>query len=116
MFRRLAMPKPLKGGRLRTPTQAVLAWIGGPARATVEAIAARMGHQIRRNLVARRVLSFPHFLFLFWMVILLWGERWVFDSKVQRCDWGNWEKWVRFGWFLNLHFCVLDCWFLGAVF
>ncbi|KAG6193549.1 hypothetical protein E4U27_006646 [Claviceps purpurea] len=95
MFRRLAMPKPLKGGRLRTPTQAVLAWIGGPGRATVEAIAARTGHQIRRNLVARRVLSFPHFLFLFWMVILLWGERWVFDSKVQRCDWENWEKWPK---------------------
>ncbi|KAG6010014.1 hypothetical protein E4U21_000455 [Claviceps maximensis] len=95
MFRNLAMLKPLKGGRLRTPTQAVLAWICGPGREAATTLALRTAHQIRRNLVARRVLSFPHFLFLFWMVILLWGERWVFDSKVQRCDWANWEKWPK---------------------
>lgn len=29
------------------------------------------------------------------MVILLWGECWVFDSKVARCDWDHWEDWVR---------------------
>ncbi|KAG5980634.1 hypothetical protein E4U55_003817 [Claviceps digitariae] len=95
MFRLLAMPKPLKGGRLRTPTHAVLAWICGPGREAVVAFAARTAHQIRRNLVSRRVFCFPHFLFLFWMVILLWGERWVFDSKVEKCDWGTWEKWPK---------------------
>lgn len=88
------MPKPLKGGRLRTPTQAVLAWICGPGREAAVTLALRTAHQIRRNMVPRRVFSFPHFLFLFWMVILLWGERWLFDSKVQKCDWGKWEKWV----------------------
>ncbi|KAG5952639.1 hypothetical protein E4U53_000333 [Claviceps sorghi] len=95
MFRILAMAKPLKGGRLRTRSRAVLAWVCGPGREMVAAVAARTAHQIRRNLVARRVFCFPHFLFLFWMVILLWGERWVFDSKVQRCEWRNWEKWPK---------------------
>ncbi|KAG6017514.1 hypothetical protein E4U54_006799 [Claviceps lovelessii] len=89
------MPKPLKGGRLRTPTQAVLAWICGPGREAAVTLALRTAHQIRRNMVPRRVFSFPHFLFLFWMVILLWGERWLFDSKVQKCDWGKWEKWPK---------------------
>lgn len=94
MFRSLTMPKPPKDGRLRTPTQTVLAWLCGPARQAIAAFAARTAHQIQRNLVPRRLLSFPHFLFLFWVVILLWGERWVFDTKVQKCDWENWEKWV----------------------
>lgn len=57
-------------------------------------MAMKAARQIRRNLTARRLLSFPHFLFIFWMLILLWGERWVFDSKIQKCDWENWEEWV----------------------
>ncbi|KAG5921293.1 hypothetical protein E4U42_005918, partial [Claviceps africana] len=89
------MAKPLKGGRLHMRGRAVLAWMCGPGREMAAAVAARTAHQIRRNLVARRVFSFPHFLLLFWMVILLWGERWVFDSKVQRCEWRNWEKWPK---------------------
>lgn len=95
MFSRLAMPKPAKGGRPHTLSQGVIAWIGGPGRRMVTTTALRAGHQIRRNLTSRRLLSFPHFLFLFWVVILLWGERWVFDTKVEKCDWGHWEDWVR---------------------
>ncbi|KAG6041108.1 hypothetical protein E4U41_005978 [Claviceps citrina] len=96
MFRSLAMPKPRKDGRSpRTRSQRVLAWICGPGREAATAVAARTAHQIRRNMVPRRVLSFPHFLFLFWVVILLWGERWVFESKVQKCEWEKWEKWPK---------------------
>ncbi|KJK80068.1 hypothetical protein H634G_04307 [Metarhizium anisopliae BRIP 53293] len=95
MFSRLVMPKPVKDGRPRTTSQAVLAWICGPGRRMATTATLRVAHQIRRNLTLRRLLSFPHFLFLFWVVILLWGERWVFDSKVAKCDWESWEKWPK---------------------
>lgn len=52
-------------------------------------------HQVRRNLTARRILSFPHLLVVLWVFVMLWGERWVFHSTVERCDWSNWESWVR---------------------
>lgn len=29
------------------------------------------------------------------MAILLWGERWIFETKVHRCDWANWENWPK---------------------
>ncbi|KAF3807503.1 Cell division control protein 1 [Colletotrichum gloeosporioides] len=51
------------------------------------------GWQLRQNLTARRLLSFPHLLVCLWMLILLWGERWVFSSRVADCRWSNWESW-----------------------
>ena len=42
----------------------------------------------------RRLLSLPHALVLVWLLVLLWGERWVFEDAVKGCDWGRWEKWV----------------------
>lgn len=51
-------------------------------------------HQFRRNLSAHRIFSFPHALVLVWVLVLLWGEHWVFHTTVERCDWSNWEKWV----------------------
>lgn len=50
--------------------------------------------QLRRNLAMRRVFSFPHALVAVWLLVLLWGERWVFHTAVERCAWENWEKWV----------------------
>lgn len=50
--------------------------------------------QLRRNLTYTRLVSFPHLLVGLWVVVLLWGERWVFHTKVESCHWGNWEKWV----------------------
>ncbi|TPX09279.1 uncharacterized protein E0L32_009471 [Thyridium curvatum] len=41
-------------------------------------------HQVRRNLTARRILSFPHLLVVLWVFVMLWGERWVFHSTVER--------------------------------
>lgn len=52
-------------------------------------------HQLRRNLRPRRLFSFPHALVLVWVLVLLWGEHWVFHTTVERCGWDNWEKWVR---------------------
>lgn len=31
-----------------------------------------------------------------WLFLLRWGERTVFQSSLNRCSWGNWEKWVSY--------------------
>jgi hypothetical protein len=69
-------------------------WIKGPGMHKAAVAAAVVMRQVRRNLTARRLLSFPHLLAFFWMLLLLWGERWIFTSHVSVCDWKNWEKWV----------------------
>ncbi|KXH47974.1 calcineurin-like phosphoesterase [Colletotrichum nymphaeae SA-01] len=51
------------------------------------------GRRLRQNLTARRLLSFPHLLVCLWGVVLLWGEGWVFKSRVAECKWSNWENW-----------------------
>lgn len=51
--------------------------------------------QLRRNMSTHRLVSIPHVLVLIWVLVMLWGERWVFHTTVERCRWGNWEKWVR---------------------
>jgi hypothetical protein len=58
-------------------------------------LGARASWQLRQNLTARRILSFPHLLVVLWMLFMLWGEYWIFGSKVDACRWENWEKWVR---------------------
>ncbi|KAK3310654.1 calcineurin-like phosphoesterase-domain-containing protein [Chaetomium strumarium] len=50
-------------------------------------------YRLRQNMAYHRLLSFPHLLVAVWVVVLLWGERWVFHSKVESCDWSYWEKW-----------------------
>lgn len=41
-----------------------------------------------------RSIYLPHILIVLWVFILLWGERWVFNSSVVACDWKKWERWV----------------------
>ena len=53
-----------------------------------------LAHRLRQNLTYRRLVSFPHLLVAAWVVVLLWGERWAFHSKVESCHWSNWESWV----------------------
>jgi hypothetical protein len=53
-----------------------------------------MAHRLRQNLTYQRLLSFPHLVVAVWVVLMLWGERWAFYSKVESCHWSNWEKWV----------------------
>lgn len=72
----------------------VLVWLRGPGLRAASAVTLTVGHQLRRNLVARRLLSLPHALVAIWVVILLWGEYWVFDGKVETCNWDHWEQWV----------------------
>ncbi|KAK4132300.1 hypothetical protein BT67DRAFT_457420 [Trichocladium antarcticum] len=52
-----------------------------------------LGHRLRQNLTYNRLLSFPHLLVAVWVVVMLWGERWAFHSKVEDCHWSNWENW-----------------------
>jgi hypothetical protein len=66
----------------------------GPGRVAATNFAMQSGQQMRRSFTWSRVLSFPHLLALFWAVVMLWGERWVFPSRVASCDWDHWEKWV----------------------
>ncbi|KAH0492491.1 hypothetical protein TgHK011_007441 [Trichoderma gracile] len=70
-------------------------WVKGPGMHRAAAAAAVVMRQVRRNMTARRLLSFPHLLAFFWMLLLLWGERWIFTSHVSVCDWKNWEKWPK---------------------
>ncbi|KAL2063456.1 hypothetical protein VTL71DRAFT_5261 [Oculimacula yallundae] len=43
----------------------------------------------------RQLLSLPHLFVLAWVLALLWGERWVFQSSVESCGWGSWERWPK---------------------
>lgn len=52
--------------------------------------------QAQRSWLPRRLLSLPHLFVGIWVLVLLWGERWVFQSSVDQCEWGNWERWVSF--------------------
>lgn len=69
-------------------------WNTRGKRATV-AFLLQVAHQLRRNLVISRLFSFPHVLVILWAVVLMWGERWVYHTTVEKCHWSNWEKWVR---------------------
>ncbi|KAK5663697.1 hypothetical protein OQA88_4128 [Cercophora sp. LCS_1] len=62
-------------------------------RHMVLASAVSAARQLQRNLTYNRLLSFPHLLVGLWVLVLLWGERWVFHSRVESCQWKNWEKW-----------------------
>jgi hypothetical protein len=47
-----------------------------------------------RNWNPRQLLCLPHFFVALWLVLLLWGERWVFQDSIKACQWDIWEKWV----------------------
>lgn len=55
-----------------------------------------------KNWHPRHLLSLPHALVVVWVVVLLWGERWVFRKAVEECEWGSWERWVGLLLSLNL--------------
>ncbi|KAI0410064.1 hypothetical protein F4802DRAFT_543192 [Xylaria palmicola] len=69
------------------------AYGNGRGRHAAWDFAVQGGRQLRRNMVRRRLLSFPHLLVGLWLLVLLWGERWTFASKVRQCDWDHWENW-----------------------
>jgi hypothetical protein len=50
--------------------------------------------QAKVNWNPARLLSLPHLFVTIWVLLLLWGERWVFERSISRCEWGKWERWV----------------------
>jgi len=46
------------------------------------------------NWSPRRLFNLPHLFIAIWVLVLLWGERWVFQKSVEECRWENWERWV----------------------
>ena len=83
-------------------------YCSGPGWVAAMNFTMQTAQQLRRNLSWRRVLSFPHLVVMFWVVVMLWGEKWVFSSRVAGCDWDHWEKWVSP--------CICDLFALGAPF
>ncbi|OTA86442.1 hypothetical protein M434DRAFT_399886 [Hypoxylon sp. CO27-5] len=77
----------------KTMLERLWAYTNGRGRQTAWSLAVQAGQQIRRNLTRRRLLSFPHLLVALWMLVMLWGERWIFASRVRSCDWDHWEDW-----------------------
>lgn len=64
----------------------------------------------------RQLLSLPHLFVLAWVLALLWGERWVFQSSVESCGWDSWERWVSsVGWYdLEIYGVGTDKWCLDS--
>ncbi|KAL7620637.1 hypothetical protein AAE478_009632 [Parahypoxylon ruwenzoriense] len=69
------------------------AYINGRGKHSAYSLAMKGAHQFKRNMSRRRLLSFPHVLVALWVLIMLWGERWIFASRVRSCDWDHWEDW-----------------------
>ena len=61
----------------------------------IQASAYRSLRHARRAWTLRRLMSLPHLFVAIWLLVLLWGERWVFENNVAACTWESWEKWVR---------------------
>lgn len=91
----LSVAEEIYGG-VATLLQLLWKWIKGPGMHRAAIVAAAVMRQVKRNMTSKRLLSFPHLLAFFWMLLLLWGERWIYTNHVNVCDWKSWEKWVSF--------------------
>ncbi|KAH8906027.1 putative frost protein [Coniochaeta sp. PMI_546] len=78
---------------LKVATRSLWGFWKGSGRYMVLGFLVNMLRQLRYNLAMRRLLSFPHALVVVWVLLLLWGERWVFHSRVESCHWSSWENW-----------------------
>ncbi|KAJ2904527.1 cell division control protein [Zalerion maritima] len=69
-------------------------WFAGPGRRHAANLSVRFARRIQRNMIIPRLVSFPHLLVAIWVLVIMWGERWVFGSKVEECEWRHWERWM----------------------
>ncbi|KAK6860263.1 calcineurin-like phosphoesterase [Apiospora arundinis] len=81
--------------KVQITARRIRAFWNGPNGVRIRNVTMHIARQVQQNLVARRLLSFPHLLVAFWMLLLLWGERWSFAAKVRSCDWDHWERWPK---------------------
>ncbi|KAI1821812.1 hypothetical protein F4861DRAFT_532691 [Xylaria intraflava] len=79
----------------RATSRRIRRYVHSYSRHSLSSLAIKGGQQLRRNMVRRRLLSFPHLLVGLWILLLLWGERWTFVNKVQDCNWEDWEDWPQ---------------------
>jgi ethanolamine phosphate phosphodiesterase len=56
----------------------------------------RIWRRLQHRFHLRAILNLPNLCILLWIVVLLWGERWVFSSSIIACKWAGWENWVSF--------------------
>ncbi|KNG46531.1 fumarate reductase [Stemphylium lycopersici] len=45
------------------------------------------------NWSLRRLFTLVNALVVLWWTVLYWGERGVFNSAIESCDWDKWEDW-----------------------
>lgn len=68
---------------------------GNISLTAIQASAYRSLRHARRAWTLRRLMSLPHLFVAIWLLVLLWGERWVFENSVAACTWESWEKWPK---------------------
>ncbi|KAI6089739.1 hypothetical protein F4821DRAFT_230821 [Hypoxylon rubiginosum] len=78
---------------VRSMLDRISGYANGRRRQTIWSLVMKGVQQSKRNMTRRRLLSFPHLLVALWVLVMLWGERWVFASRVRSCDWDHWEDW-----------------------
>lgn len=80
---------------LAVPMQRLSDRHGVISLAAAQAKVRRSFRHAQRTWTLRRLLSLPHLFVALWVLVLLWGERWVFQRSIAECQWDSWEKWVR---------------------
>ncbi|KAK8064755.1 hypothetical protein PG994_007393 [Apiospora phragmitis] len=53
----------------------------GPNGVRLRNVTMKIARQVQLNLAARRLLSFPHLLVAFWVLLLLWGRNGTLPPK-----------------------------------
>lgn len=59
--------------------------------------------EAKRKGWVRQAITVVLFLQLGWVYTLYWGERSIYSSAIQACDWRHWENWVRSPQHVYLH-------------
>ncbi len=60
----------------------------------------RTWQEARQRFHPRGLLNLPNAFIFIWIIVLLWGERWVFEESISACQWASWERWV------SMKFCT----------
>lgn len=54
----------------------------------------RTWQEAKQRFSPRGLFNLPNAFIVIWIIVLLWGERWVFEGSISACQWTNWERWV----------------------
>lgn len=70
-------------------------WLGGD-RHTYSNVSTGQKRRGGWNWNWKALFKLPHLFIAVWVLVLWWGERWVFWNAVRECEWDRWERWVRY--------------------